>query len=239
VAAMRAMSWQSIVQGAVDAEAGDYSAVNIDGWLLPDSLAAMYLRGVEGDVDLMIGANRNEDYPWVKEDATAADLAESLQRFESPFGQELGAILALDPDVPVRRQIDRLETAVDFLCPSLFIAKAVARNGNPVYFYQFTRVRPGGEKLLAYHGAEISYAHDTAYDWLPADETDRALTETMGRYWVNFAATGSPNGEGVPPWPPFTADVGEYQELGDAVAPGYGLETALCAILDRYRETKM
>ncbi len=239
VAAMRAMSWQSIVQGAVDAEAGDYSAVNIDGWLLPRSLAAMYLRGVESDVDLMIGANKNEDYPWVKEDATAGDLEESLQRFESPYKEELEAILAWDPDVPVRRQIDRLETAVDFLCPSLFIANAMARNGNPVYFYQFTRVRPGADKLLAYHGAEISYAHDTAYDWLPADETDRALTETMGRYWVNFAATGSPNGEGVPHWPPFTADGGEFQELGDRVAPGSGLEIDLCAVLDRYRETKM
>jgi len=93
--------------------------------------------------------------------------------------------------------------------------------------------------LLAYHGAEISYAHDTAYDWLPADETDRALTESMGRYWVNFAATGSPNGEGVPHWPPFTVDAGEYQELGNTVTPGSGLEIELCAILDRFRETKM
>ncbi len=239
VAALRAMSWQSIVQGAVDAEAGDYSAVNIDGWLLPESLAAMYLDGIESDVDLMIGANKNEDYPWVKEDATADDLEEGLQRFDSPYREELAAILALEPDVPARLQIDRLETAEYFLCPSLFIANAMAKSGNPVYFYQFTRVRPGADTLLAYHGAEISYAHGTAYDWLPADETDRSLTETMGRYWVNFAATGSPNGAGVPHWPPFTVDAGEYQELGDTVTSGSGLEIELCAILDRFRETKM
>jgi len=115
----------------------------------------------------------------------------------------------------------------------------MAKAGNPVWFYQFTRVRPGADRLLAYHGAEISYAHDTAYDWLPADETDLALTEIMGRYWVNFAATGSPNGEGLPHWPPFTVEMGEYQELGDKVAPGSGLEIELCAILDRLREKKM
>lgn len=239
IEAMRALSWQSIVQGAADAEAGDYSAVNIDGWLLPESLAAMYLKGVESDVELMIGANKNENYPWVKEDATASDLAESLQNFDSPYREELETLLAANPGVPVRLQIDRLGSAESFLCPSLFIADAMARNGNPVYFYYFTRVRPGGEKLLAYHGAEISYAHGSAYDWLPADEIDLSLTESMGRYWANFAATGSPNGDGVPPWPSFTIGAGEYQELGDTVTSQSGLETGLCAILDRYRETKM
>jgi para-nitrobenzyl esterase len=207
--------------------------------LLPDSLAGLYLAGVERDVELMIGTNKNENYPWVKEDATAGDLAESLRAYKSPYKEELEALLAANPEVPVRLLIDRFGSAETFLCPSLFIANAMAKNGNPVYFYYFTRVRPGGEKLLAYHGAEISYAHDSAYEWLPANEIDLALTETMGRYWVNFAARGSPNGNGLPVWPAFTSGIGEYQELGDVVKPGSGLEPELCDILDRYRETKM
>jgi para-nitrobenzyl esterase len=239
VKAMRALTWQDIVQGAVDAGAGDYSLVNIDGWLLPASLAAMYQQGMVSPVDMMIGANKNENYPWVKEEATASDLFESLQSTDSPYKEQLEILLSDGPDVPVRLLIDRLKSAETFLCPSLFIANAMARNGNPVYFYYFTRVRPGGEKLLAYHGAEISYAHDSAYDWLPADDTDRDLTETMGRYWVNFATTGSPNGDGVPHWPPFTSGEVGYQELGDTVTSRSGLETELCTILDRYRETKM
>ena len=175
---MRALSWNDIVQGAVDAKAGEYSLVNIDGWLLPDSLAAMFRKGVERDVDLMIGANRNENYPWVKEDATGVDLAESLGRFESPYKEELEALLATEPDVPVRLLIDRLESVETFLCPSRYIANSMARNGKPVFllFHPCTARR---RKLLAYHGAEISYAHDTAYDWLPEDETDRALCSAI------------------------------------------------------------
>jgi len=239
VKAMRELSWQAIVQGAVDAKAGIYSAVNIDGWLLPRSLAAMYQTGVVNDVALMIGSNKNENYPWIKADASASDLAEILQEFPGPYRGEIEAVLAKNPDVPVRLLIDRLGRANDFLCPSLFIAEAMAKRGKPVYFYYFTRVRPGGEKLLAYHGAEISYAHDSAYAWLPANETDRALTATVGQYWVNFAATGSPNGDNLPEWLAFTTAAGQYQELGDVVTSRSGLEVELCGILDRYRETKM
>lgn len=239
ITAMRELNWEDIVQGAVDADAGSYSLVNIDGWLLPQSLAAMYRKGVENDVALIIGTNKNENYPWVKEDATETDLAELLDQYGSFYKEEIEALLAENPEVPIRLQMDRAGSAGDFLCPSLFIAREMAKSGNPVYFYQFTRVRPGGEKLLAYHGAEISYALDSAYDWLPANETDLALTETMGQYWVNFAATGSPNGDDLIEWPLFSAENGEYLELGDVVRPHSGLEARLCAILDRHRESKM
>lgn len=239
VESLRRLDWQTVVQGAVDAQADNYNAVNVDGWLLPDALAAVLQNGPVNKVDLMIGSNRNEDYPWVSEDATAADLAQSLENFDAAYRQELEALLASDANGEARLLIDRLESARDFLCPSLFIANTMAQHGNSVYFYYFTRVRPGGEKLLAYHGAEISYAHNSAYDWMPADEVDRSLTKTMGRYWVNFAATGSPNGHELPHWPEFTADSGVYQELGDRVGPATGLEPEICAILDRLRQEKM
>jgi para-nitrobenzyl esterase len=239
IAALRELSWEAIVQGAVDSQAGTYAEVNIDGWLLPESLASMYKEGKVNAVNLMIGANGNEDYPWIKEEPTNEDLSETLRSFGSPYDDELAAILLSDANLAIRRQMDRIESARDFLCPSLYIANAMANNQNPVYVYYFTRVRPNGERMLAYHGAEISYTHDTGYEWLPADETDRSLTSTVGQYWVNFATSGSPNGNGVPHWPPYTAEVGEYQDLGDAVSSSSQLEAELCSILDRRRQSQM
>ena len=239
VAELRKLGWQELVQGAEDAEADGYNNVNIDGWLLPEALAVLFERGVNPDIELIIGANRNEYYPWVEEDATAKSLSEELQKFESPDREDLETLLSAEAGVSARLLMDRLGSADEYLCPSLFIANRMARNGNPVYFYYFTRVRPGGERVLAYHGAEISYALDTAYDWMPADERDRQLTETMGRYWVNFARNGSPNDPDLPDWPAFTANGGEFMELGDVVAPGGHLEPGLCAILDRRRTARM
>ena len=61
------------------------------------------------------------------------------------------------------------------------------------------------------HAAEIPYVFRTlgtftgpaALVGAPRPE-DRAMSDLMSSYWVNFAKTGDPNGPGLPPWPAFT-----------------------------------
>ena len=37
----------------------------------------------------------------------------------------------------------------------------------------------------------------------------------MSSAWVRFAATGDPNGGGMPTWPPYTSANEEFLEFGD------------------------
>jgi para-nitrobenzyl esterase len=60
----------------------------------------------------------------------------------------------------------------------------------------------------------------------------------MSAYWVHFAATGDPNGEGLPPWPVYQAATDEYIELGDAVKAAKGLYKDACDLWDKAQATK-
>jgi para-nitrobenzyl esterase len=67
----------------------------------------------------------------------------------------------------------------------------------------------------AVHSAEIEYAlgnlvTNKVYAWTPADYQ---LSQTMQRYFVNFIATGNPNGANLPDWPAFTPTAGRIMQL--------------------------
>jgi carboxylesterase type B len=48
---------------------------------------------------------------------------------------------------------------------------------------------------------------------------DRRIAEIMSAYWADFAATGDPNGPGLPRWPAYSPDSAAVMELGDGFGP--------------------
>lgn len=73
------------------------------------------------------------------------------------------------------------------------------------YLYLFDRKMPG-DNHGAFHAADLWYVFGTlSRCWRPLDERDEALSRIMREYWQNFAASGDPNGEGLPHWPSCTA----------------------------------
>jgi para-nitrobenzyl esterase len=92
------------------------------------------------------------------------------------------------------------------------------RGKSKAYLYYFTHVPPGEPDYGAFHSAEFGYALHTLHLWdRPFADVDFKLEEIMSSYWVNFAITGNPNGEGLPEWPAFNNENPEVIELGDVV----------------------
>jgi para-nitrobenzyl esterase len=231
---MRALSWQEIIAAVPSAAPGSFTREVVDGWLLPKSAADIFEAQEQNPVEIVIGSNANEWFMYLTQPVEEKQLHAFLkQRIRE--GHRAEVLAALDKVVSggVAAKLDLLTGAADFHCPSLAIADAQRELTDRVYVYRFTRVRPEGEKLLAYHGAEIPYVFDTADDWLPADGVDRALTDTMLAYWTQFAKTGDPNGAGLPNWPAFDPRRDVHQDLGDGARTATGLQREFCEALDR------
>ena len=109
------------------------------------------------------------------------------------------------------------------------------------WLYHFTRVPPiaDSETYGSYHGAEIVYVIGNFHlaSFTPEAE-DELLAETMSGYWVNFATTGDPNGEGLPVWPNYNFHTKRYMELGDTIQPGSHLLQKECDFFEAYFEAQ-
>ena len=121
-------------------------------------------------------------------------------------------------------------------------ARAMSTVSSPAYLYYFSRAPPAPDagRMGAYHTAEIPYVFDNlGVNPDPAqhrdyDDTDRVLSDQMASYWVNFAATGDPNGEGLPEWPAYDAVSDTALEFGDAIVVRSGIRKARLDLSDRF-----
>jgi para-nitrobenzyl esterase len=99
-------------------------------------------------------------------------------------------------------------TDVEFRCPAVAEAMWSAAAGNVTYQYEFEEPPPG--RPVTSHASELNFLFGT---WPPdahLSPADEKVSDQMRAYWVNFARTGDPNGEGLPTWPKYTPDKQAY-----------------------------
>lgn len=228
--ALRELSVREILEAsALFAGEVEYGP-NVDGWVLPDSAAAIFESGRQNDVPLMVGINANESSMYLDPEMNLITYNKTLQE---SFGELALVAVELYPvtkSSDIARSYERWKTNEFYVCPSKRMAVAMEHRSSQAYFYLFSRVTPGGEALGAYHGAELAYIFETREDWMPWAQHDWRLSNTIARYWVQFAATGDPNGDDLIEWPAYKPDTDRYLEFGQRPRVQAGLEAEACII---------
>jgi para-nitrobenzyl esterase len=101
------------------------------------------------------------------------------------------------------------------------LAWATHRGPAPTYAYLWKHVEPGpqADHWRAFHSSEIPYIFQTLNASPERNFTaaDRALSDRISTYWLNFVRSGDPNGPALPRWPKFDAATPKIQVIGDAI----------------------
>jgi para-nitrobenzyl esterase len=217
-------------------------ALTLDGWVLPDTIANIFAAGAQHDIPVIVGSNADEG-TIVPPQSTTVDAYEVSSRAQ--YGELFGAMLAT---YPASSEEEVAQSQIAILTDQMFgwemreWARAMSTVSSPAYLYYFSRVPPAPDagRMGAYHTAEIPYVFDNlGVNPDPAqhrdyDDTDRALSDQMASYWVNFASTGDPNGEGLPEWPAYDAVSDTALEFGDAIAVRSRIRKARLDLADRF-----
>ena len=225
LASMRAKSAEQII--AASADDPDISRdVAVDGWVIPTQPDLAFANGVQANVPVLLGSNEDEmrslaralpvpsmrDYPHLLLEALGGNPV-----FRTLAPRMLAAYPATDTSTAQRR---RFEASSDgFGASARWIARAMRKAGQrDVYVYRFTHVvpSPGGRALGAFHVAEMPFVFGNDFAW-PRAAQDSALGEAIRGYWVEFARTGNPNGDGRPTWPKYDPSLDSYLDLGDTI----------------------
>jgi para-nitrobenzyl esterase len=217
MAALRAMSAADIAGRGVQG-GGVRSGPIVDGYFLPAPIDTIVVQGRHNDVPMLTGANADEGGA---SPAPTIGLTEFQVRARQRHGDAAESFLRLysassDPEARLASNDSaRDEQRMQMYVWALNRGKTTK---GKTYTYFWTHVMPGpdAERYGAFHTSEVPYALNTlSMSDRAFTDADRRIADVMSSYWANFAASGDPNGTGLPLWPAVTSQTAVTMEIGD------------------------
>jgi para-nitrobenzyl esterase len=200
----------------------------VDGHVLREDMTTTYRNHRQNDVPLLLGWNAEEGKDLTQEISHIGDLAPEHVRFmvASFLGHPPSdALLANYPGIlnakPERAAIDQLMTDWWGWRMAYWAGLQAKYGKTKPYVYFFAHqpaepLTPCSYGCGAGHGAEIPYVfYNLDLDPRPWTAADRQLATRLADTWINFARTGSPNGNGLPNWTAFDGSMATVQRIGN------------------------
>ncbi len=194
----------------------------IDGWMFTESPQSAFNAGKRSDIPTLTGSVMSGTMPNESADLSPADWQKQIR---ARYADAADAFFKLYPSnsaeeaLAARKNSNRDQSLIPMLAWGKTRSKTAKTNA---FTYYFTHAQPGEykEKYGVFSRSEEPYFfNNLAVLNRPWDAEDRKLADIMSSYWVNFAATGDPNGKGLPKWPAFNDQTSQTMELGDKLAP--------------------
>jgi para-nitrobenzyl esterase len=177
-----------------------------DGYVVPRQESEAYDAGEFMHVPMMVGSTANEG-GWAVADLPINTVAEYHAYMRQNFGEATDEAVALYPvhsDTDVKGRLADVFGDTQFTYGARGVARASSRYQPKTFRYLF-------------RAGTAAHADDTPYVFgnldARASDDDRRVSEMQMTAWTRFAATGDPNGDGVPEWPEYRPNDDTYLEI--------------------------
>ncbi len=237
LAAMRAASAVDVMATVNTPEGRVRTRPVVDGWVLPDTVRAIFEAGRQNPVPVIVGWNADEGSLAVGRAPEDVDAYQTWAR--NTFGDKANAFLELyggDTPASARDAFLRAYNDQNFGWEMREWARLTANVNQPAFLYHFSRVPPDSETGV-YHGAEIRYVFGNLHTPGARHEytlLDGWVSDLMASYWVAFATTGNPNAADTPPWLAYTPVRDELLDFGETGVHRFGFRKAELDFFDQF-----
>jgi para-nitrobenzyl esterase len=207
----------------------------VDGEVLPDLPIRRIAAGASRGVDVLVGANREEQRLFlvpngVVDMVTEPLLQAAVARYGLPVDRALEVYRGARPGATPGELLADVATDWFFRLPAIRLAEARAAGaGGGTWMYEFSWPSPQfGGRLGACHALELGFTFDTlateAHGALMGTAAPQQLADRMHGAWVRFVTDGDPGWAGYDPASRQVQDFGEEVRL---VADPRGEQRAL------------
>ena len=212
---LRAIPAEQLLPGAHE-NAPRFSP-DIDGWVLPDSPAALSARGADQDVPVITGYQANDGLLFIPSIPNLAAFNQFTEKRYADFAPEFGRLYPVKKTEEIKQVVIESTRDRDRVSMFLWASRRTKNHRQPVFTYFFDRGIPWPQhpEFGAFHTGEIPYFFGNL-DKLnrPWEQIDRDLSKAAESYLKNFAANGDPNGDGLADWKAVHSNVETTMEIG-------------------------
>jgi para-nitrobenzyl esterase len=194
----------------------------VDGEVLPELPIRRIAAGASRGVDVLVGANRDEQRLFLVPNGVVDMVTEPLLQaavagYGLPVDRALAIYRAARPGATPGELLADVATDWFFRLPAIRLAEAHAAGGDGgTWMYEFSWPSPQfGGRLGACHALELGFTFDTlateAHGALMGTSAPQELADRMHGAWVRFVTDGDPG------WAGYDAGSRRVQEFGEQV----------------------